>query len=220
MKRGITASTCLMVFIFAAIVGCKGKSGHHESNDTAAIARNATNVQTPSSQPPPSEGRGGISRVDTLACAVLRDWPASQTSIPGNARRIVQGEDTCVLQLIDTVVALARNGRLGMVYLDTISTVSDGYVSEDLQAIMGPFFHDAGRSLIEYLASSPKSKVMRWLLVLSLRDELADSDDRNKADKGLELLIRNESAGLTLNEQQFAKRLLQDVRAKSEPSPH
>ena len=152
----------------------------------------------------------GVRQVN--ACSILKK-PLNADLIKHNAKAIIKGKDACVLSLIDSVshYILKRKDFAFIECLDSLYSVSDGYVSEYFLEIGTKLFYKKFGLIIKYAYKekyNPQGSIEK-LVIESLSSELSDTDNKNIYKKKLDDFMKKEFVknNFTLDEIKYANKL-------------
>ncbi len=146
----------------------------------------------------------------SLACRLLFIFPDSSEIIRKNERVILSGDDHCVLQLLDTIVAAyvsSRNNKY-MTMFDSLCQASDGYVADYMNDLSGRLFVEIPEDYLAYTSRRGKDNVLTLLLVqfFELRKENYESYRGERKD--LQDKIRYLMTTLPAREKQYLRSII------------
>lgn len=153
----------------------------------------------------------------SLACRILAADPIRFDSIAGRTRYMLNGQDSCVLALIDAVADrfIATSERRYMVLFDSIANVGDGYVAEYIGAVSEKLFMEATDGYLDYVRSSRQREgLAEWLEIEWFFDmNSAANDDpafvriQHDADSLLE--------GRSASDRRFVEQIIERARQRA-----
>lgn len=147
-----------------------------------------------------------------LACKILDGFPESIREINGNSRLVLNGDDSCVLRLLDSLSGrfVADQENVYMAALDSLARVSDGYVSEYFGFVSYELYKGALPKYIEYLQSVKDKSRLRGFLVEGIEATL---DTDSKPDKRLEEIRKIfTDANLPPQQKEYVEKILQEAK--------
>lgn len=148
---------------FVCLAGCS--QSHKESTTNSHRDRAASTESTKVTNSSPFH---------PLACEILENFPESVNKISGNSRAVLSGRDDCVQELIDSLTSqfIVSKKLQYIAALDSLTRVSDGYVSDYLGGTNYELFMKALPEYIHYLQSIEYDSRMRETLVYGLKAEV------------------------------------------------
>jgi hypothetical protein len=141
------------------------------------------------------------------ACELIKG-PLDCSIVEKNVRKLLQGDDNCVLALIDSVCSdIIRTGdRTFLVTLDTIATNSDGYVAEYLLDIGVKLFYEKLPLLTHYLIGRDLKKpgAIERLMVESMSMYLTTSNAPDKKREKIKSFVEQQRIEKKISDQEYA----------------
>lgn len=214
MKRmHIIASVVPILGIVLQTIGCQ--SGH-EGNSSGDTVVHSTTVSTQPATPASlsakdsMEETGGYESPFTpYACLLLSTFPDSIGFISGHARAVLDGDDSCVLRLLDTIVGTYNLGhdKLYIRIFDSLCQVSDGYTAEAAVELSGRLFVESTRQYMDYLVDlDRRDAAIRYLMYF-----FKDRSDGSESYSGENRVLRDTIAKAIATHPPRNVRLLKSV---------
>jgi hypothetical protein len=145
--------------------------------------------------------------IEQNACDIIKR-PLNCSIVEKNVKKLLQGDDVCVLVLIDSVCSdIIRTGdRRFLVTLDTIATNSDGYVSEYLLDIGVKLFYKKLPLLTHYLIGRDLKKpgAIERLIVESMSMYLTTSNAPDKNREKIKSFVDQQRTETKISDEEYA----------------
>jgi hypothetical protein len=139
-------------------------------------------------------------------CDIIKR-PLNCSVVEKNVKKLLQGDDDCVLALINSVCSdIIRTGdRRFFVTLDSIATNSDGYVAEYLLDIGVEIFYKKLPLLTQYLIGRDLKKpgAIERLIVESLSMYLTTSNAPDKKREKLKSFVGQQRTEKRISDQEY-----------------
>lgn len=136
-----------------------------------------------------------LSSTDNGVCEMLKDIPNSINTIKNNSRTIKDSNDSCVLGLLDSLTNrfIKESDLKYIVCLDSISRISDGYVSEYFLVISKKLLYNNFKKYINYLYKQKNhSNVLKDFLIDGISMEIATAKNKEEKEKEVKKYIETE----------------------------
>jgi hypothetical protein len=139
-------------------------------------------------------------------CDIIKR-PLNCSQVEKNTKTLLQGNDNCVLALVDSVYSnIARTSdRRYLVTLDTITAHSDGYVTEYLDEVFVKLFFKQLPLTIHYLMEQrgKKQNKMEQHLVLAMSVYLSDAENLKQKQAKIKAHIEKQKADNNITEEEY-----------------
>jgi len=101
-----------------------------------------------------------------LGCETLAGFPKSLDVLCSRTREVLNGDDSCVLTLVDSVCQsyITTGNEKFMEGMKSIAGVSDGYISEYLTDVMRETFMKRPVGCIQFLHQSDTGRLRQYLI--------------------------------------------------------
>ncbi len=210
-NKGVKMSMHRLFALVAGImfaVGCSQQEGTTERKDSADSVTKKARVESQT-----------IADTVKIAdpCIVLASFTRYLPDIALQTHSILHGNDSCVIELIDTLVdRFSSSGELiYIVTLDSIVNAADGYIGEYLDEVLGKMFYTQFPVLISYIYKNtrPPRRSLRDFVVGSLSLEVSNAQDKKNKRKQIESFAKlmAKRSHLGPEEMEFLRSLLLDI---------
>lgn len=153
----------LLIFLGCVNTGVSDKTGSSTDSSIGRIVANTT---------------------DTGSCSHLANFPESLSQMHQNPKVILDGKDSCLFPLIDSIASrYAFDGSIEYLQtLDTICSVSDGYVADYLSSAVSTVYMARPLEVIRYLyaVKGEEKAGLRQHLIYLMRDMIYHADESGK----------------------------------------
>jgi hypothetical protein len=143
---------------------------------------------------------------DSLNACWLVTHTVGEIFIQKNAKRIISGEDNCVLAFFEKMVdsSFTKDGRKYLLILMSIAKVSDGYVSEDFDEIAARLFNKNFDRLFPLIYKDKDKFDDRFVryIIEGMGIRIADSQDKSAEKKRISDLLDKEERSLRMTDSQ------------------
>jgi len=141
------------------------------------------------------------------ACDLIKR-PVDCGVIEKNVKKLLQGDDDCVLALIDSVCGdfVSTGDRRYLVTIDTIAANSDGYVAEDLLDIGVTLFYKRLPELARYLVGRDLKNPgdIERVIVESMSMYLATTNSPDKRREKIRNHVDQQRGGKKITDQEYS----------------
>lgn len=143
----------LCIILLAAVSSCSTKD---PKPDVAATPDTVSTIVPVASSSP----------FNPLGCETLAGFPRSMDILQNKTREVLNGDDSCVLSLMDSIYLsyIATGDEKFMEGLKSIGGVSDGYVGEYLMDVMVDVFMKRPVGCIQFLHRSDTGELRQQLI--------------------------------------------------------
>ncbi len=153
------------------------------------------------------------------ACEIMKNVDKNLDVIKKKPREILNGDDNCVLRLLDSLTYKFINKK-DMMYLevlDSICQVADGYVGEAYWDIGIELFYKNFKGYFQYLYRHQNTEnCLERVFVEAVSVEMNMAEDRERAKQEIDTFLRNKIIELKLSEKEIE--YLKKLQAQFDPS--
>jgi hypothetical protein len=172
-----------------SIEGCSASNGDRKgASDTSSVVT----VKRPSVE----------DSVRVYPCRLLATFPNSLSEIAQNPRLLINGEDSCVLGILDSVAGrfISEGDSVYIGCLDRIADVSDGYVSEYLSDVLVKLFRERPAELMRYLYRhrTGDTSHLEKHLIWALRDNISYPASASLTANQIDSIVDGQTSGKAL----------------------